>query len=76
METISRLTLRNLAEQRKEIIKNWEKSGFLNGLLPDPKSNIEKLLETENENHDSIFFPAIRQIRTLETLKNYGINLI
>ena len=40
-------TLKNLAEQRKEIIRNWEQSGLLENLNGNKKSNIAQLLENQ-----------------------------
>lgn len=68
-------TLRNLAEQRKEIIKNWDQSGLLEGLNGPKKSNIAQLLENQasfmlNEvtldssagRFDTVAFPMVRRI--------------
>lgn len=68
-------TLRNLAEQRKEIIGNWEQSGLLEGLQGQRKSNIAVLLESQasfmlNEvtldasagRFDTVAFPMVRRI--------------
>jgi hypothetical protein len=41
-------TLKNLAEQRKEIIKNWEQSGLLENLNGQRKANIAQLLESQH----------------------------
>ena len=40
-------TLRNLAEQRKEIVRNWEQSGLLENLQNQKKSSIAQLLENQ-----------------------------
>ena len=68
-------TLKNLSEQRKEIIKNWEQSGLLEGLQGQKKSNIAQLLESQashmlNEvtldssagRFDTVAFPMVRRI--------------
>lgn len=68
-------TLRNLAEQRKEIIKNWDQSGLLENLQGPRKSNIAQLLENQasfmlNEvtldssagRFDTVAFPMVRRI--------------
>ncbi len=68
-------TLRNLAEQRKEIIRNWEQSGLLENLNGQRKSNIAQLLENQasfmlNEvtldasagRFDTVAFPMVRRI--------------
>lgn len=72
---VGNVTLRNLAEQRKEIIKNWEQSGLLEGLQGQKKSNIAQLLESQashmlNEvtldssagRFDTVAFPMVRRI--------------
>ena len=68
-------TLRNLSEQRKTIIKNWENSGLLEGLNVGKKQNIAQLLENQashmlNEvtldssagRFDTVAFPMVRRI--------------
>lgn len=68
-------TLRNLSEQRKTIIKNWENSGLLEGLNTGKKQNIAQLLENQashmlNEvtldssagRFDTVAFPMVRRI--------------
>lgn len=68
-------TLRNLAEQRKEIVKNWSQSGLLENLSTSEKSNIAQLLENQashmlNEvtldssagRFDTVAFPMVRRI--------------
>lgn len=68
-------TLRNLSEQRKTIIHNWEKSGLLEGLNTGKKQNIAQLLENQashmlNEvtldssagRFDTVAFPMVRRI--------------
>src|ERR1035437_3124796 len=68
-------TLRNLAEQRKVIIRNWEKSGLLEGLATSKKSSIAQLLENQASNmlnettldasagrFDTVAFPMVRRI--------------
>jgi len=68
-------TLRNLSEQRKTIIKNWEQSGLLEGLNTGKKQNIAQLLENQashmlNEvtldssagRFDTVAFPMVRRI--------------
>ncbi len=68
-------TLKNLSEQRKEIIKNWEQSGLLEGLGGQKKSNIAQVLENQashmlNEvtldssagRFDTVAFPMVRRI--------------
>jgi hypothetical protein len=68
-------TLRNLSEQRREIVGNWEKSGLLEGLGGAKKSNIAQLLENQashmlNEvtldssagRFDTVAFPMVRRI--------------
>lgn len=68
-------TLRNLSEQRKTIIKNWEQSGLLEGLSTGKKQNIAQLLENQashmlNEvtldssagRFDTVAFPMVRRI--------------
>jgi hypothetical protein len=68
-------TLKNLAEQRKEIIKNWEQSGLLENLNGQRKANIAQLLESQashmlNEvtldssagRFDTVAFPMVRRI--------------
>ena len=68
-------TLRNLSEQRKTIIKNWEKSGLLEGLATAKKSHIAQLLENQASNmlnettldasagrFDTVAFPMVRRI--------------
>lgn len=68
-------TLRNLAEQRKEIIRNWDQSGLLEGLGGQKKSNIAQMLENQasfmlNEvtldssagRFDTVAFPMVRRI--------------
>lgn len=72
---IGMTTLRSLAEQRKEIIKNWDQSGLLEGLGGQKKSNIAQLLESQashmlNEvtldssagRFDTVAFPMVRRI--------------
>lgn len=67
--------LKNLSEQRKEIIKNWEQSGLLEHLNGQKKSNIAQLLENQashmlNEvtldshagRFDTVAFPMVRRI--------------
>lgn len=68
-------TLRNLSAQRKEIVKNWDKSGLLEGLNGPKKSNIAQMLENQasymlNEvtldasagRFDTVAFPMVRRI--------------
>jgi hypothetical protein len=68
-------TLRTLSEQRKEIVKNWDKSGLLEGLQGPKKSTIAQLLENQashmlNEvtldssagRFDTVAFPMVRRI--------------
>lgn len=68
-------TLRNLSEQRKTIIKNWENSGLLEGLNTGKKQSIAQLLENQashmlNEvtldssagRFDTVAFPMVRRI--------------
>lgn len=68
-------TLRNLSAQRKEIIRNWDKSGLLEGVNGPKKSNIAQLLENQashmlNEvtldasagRFDTVAFPMVRRI--------------
>mgnify|MGYP003450775300 FL=1 len=68
-------TLRNLAEQRKEIVRNWEQSGLLENLQNQKKSSIAQLLENQasfmlNEvtldssagRFDTVAFPMVRRI--------------
>ena len=68
-------TLRNLSEQRKTIIRNWENSGLLEGLNTGKKQNIAQLLENQashmlNEvtldssagRFDTVAFPMVRRI--------------
>jgi hypothetical protein len=67
--------LRNLSEQRKQIIKNWDNSGLLEGLNGNKKANIAQLLENQashmlNEvtldssagRFDTVAFPMVRRI--------------
>ena len=67
--------LRTMAEQRKQITKNWDKSGLLEGLNPKAKPNIAQLLENQasymlNEatldasagRFDTVAFPMVRRI--------------
>ena len=73
--SVGMTTLKNLAEQRKEIIKNWEQSGLLEGLGGQKKSNIAQVLENQashmlNEvtldssagRFDTVAFPMVRRI--------------
>ena len=68
-------TLKNLAEQRKEIISNWEQSGLLESLNGQKKATIAQLLENQasfmlNEvtldssagRFDTVAFPMVRRI--------------
>jgi hypothetical protein len=68
-------TLRNLSAQRKEIVKNWDKSGLLEGLGGPKKANIAQMLENQasymlNEvtldasagRFDTVAFPMVRRI--------------
>ena len=68
-------TLRNLSEQRREIVSNWDNSGLLEGLGGAKKSNIAQLLENQashmlNEvtldssagRFDTVAFPMVRRI--------------
>jgi len=67
--------LRNLSEQRKQIVKNWENSGLLEGIAGQKKANIAQLLENQashmlNEvtldssagRFDTVAFPMVRRI--------------
>lgn len=67
--------LRNLSEQRKQIVRNWDNSGLLEGLNGHKKANIAQLLENQashmlNEvtldssagRFDTVAFPMVRRI--------------
>ena len=67
--------LRNLSEQRKQIIRNWDNSGLLEGLNGNKKAHIAQLLENQashmlNEvtldssagRFDTVAFPMVRRI--------------
>lgn len=66
---------RNLAEQRKAIVRNWEDSGLLEGLKGMKKANIAQLMESQaqamlNEvtldssagRFDTVAFPIVRRV--------------
>lgn len=68
-------TIRNLAEQRKQIVNNWDDSGLLENLRGIKKSNIAQLLENQahhmlNEvtldasagRFDTVAFPIVRRV--------------
>ncbi len=68
-------TIKTLAEQRKAIVNNWDKSGLLEGLKGMKKSNIAQLLENQaahmlNEvtldasagRFDTVAFPIVRRV--------------
>lgn len=72
---VGNTVLRNLSEQRKQVIKNWEQSGLLEGLNGNKKANIAQLLENQashmlNEvtldssagRFDTVAFPMVRRI--------------
>lgn len=44
---LGKTTLKELANQRKQIIEKWEESGLLDGLDMTKKSNIAQLLECQ-----------------------------
>lgn len=67
--------IKTLAEQRKQIVSNWDKSGLLEGLKGMKKSNIAQLLENQashmiNEvtldasagRFDTVAFPIVRRV--------------
>jgi len=67
--------IKTLAEQRKQIVSNWDKSGLLEGLRGMKKSNIAQLLENQashmiNEvtldasagRFDTVAFPIVRRV--------------
>ena len=66
---------KNLAEQRKAIVKNWENSGLLEGTRGVKKSNIAQLLENQAQHmlnevtldssagrFDTVAFPIVRRV--------------
>jgi len=66
---------RNLAEQRKSIVTNWENSGLLEGTKGVKKSNIAQLLENQAQHmlnevtldssagrFDTVAFPIVRRV--------------
>ena len=66
---------RNLAEQRKSIVTNWENSGLLEGTRGVKKSNIAQLLENQAQHmlnevtldssagrFDTVAFPIVRRV--------------
>ena len=68
-------TIKSLAEQRKQIVTNWDESGLLEGLRGMKKSNIAQLLENQashmlNEvtldssagRFDTVAFPIVRRV--------------
>ena len=68
-------TLKNLAERRLAIVRNWDDSGLLEGLGGTSKSNIAQLLENQaqamlNEvtldssagRFDTVAFPIVRRV--------------
>ena len=68
-------TIKNLAEQRKAIVVNWDRSGLLENLRGMKKSNIAQLLENQashmiNEvtldasagRFDTVAFPIVRRV--------------
>lgn len=72
---VGNTVLRNLSEQRKQVIRNWEQSGLLEGLNGNRKANIAQLLENQashmlNEvtldssagRFDTVAFPMVRRI--------------
>jgi hypothetical protein len=67
--------IKTLAEQRKQIVANWDNSGLLDGLKGMKKSNIAQLLENQashmlNEvtldasagRFDTVAFPIVRRV--------------
>lgn len=66
---------KNLAEQRKAIVKNWNDSGLLEGLSGMKKSNTAQLLESQAQHmlnevtldasagrFDTVAFPIVRRV--------------
>lgn len=66
---------KDLAEQRKAIVNNWEDSGLLEGLQGVQKSNVAQLLENQASNmlqeatldssagrFDTVAFPIVRRV--------------